>query len=128
LDLDNIKVPEGPRDINLVWTDYTDPANPMLLEPQIVTWTQQNWLEYVCRKTLFLLLEILVPIKTYKSRLTTVVKNVILSVNVIGGKQGPITSYPTPDGYVENGYSGPAGFILSNPTQVINCTNKQSKC
>jgi hypothetical protein len=46
----NIKVPEG-RDINLVWTDYTDPANPIVGTTNNVTWTQQNWLEYVCRKT-----------------------------------------------------------------------------
>ncbi|WP_207917089.1 T9SS type A sorting domain-containing protein [Flavobacterium hiemivividum] len=135
--LDNIKVPEGPRDVTLVWTDDTDPTNPIVIgTTNNVTWTPSKigWNTFVVKTSLILdsagntcsspVNEKEIKVFAFDQYTATTMatavgcgtKNVPLSVNVISGKQGPITTYPTADGYVgEWSITGPAGFVLTNP-------------
>src|SRR5690606_5589639 len=41
--LDNIDIPDGPRDVSTVWTDYTDPNNPVEIgRSDTQKWTPQK--------------------------------------------------------------------------------------
>ncbi|TDD75178.1 immunoglobulin domain-containing protein [Flavobacterium caseinilyticum] len=146
--LDNIKVPEGPRDVNLQWTDTTDPSNPIIIgTTNNVTWTPTKigWNIFVVKTSLILdsagntcsspVNQEEVRVFAFDKYTTTTVASAVgcgtnsvpLSAAVVGGKQGAITSYPTPDGYVgEWSIQGPVGFVLSNPDQSVNIDPKNN--
>ncbi|MFT5266460.1 MAG: hypothetical protein ACI8YQ_005225 [Polaribacter sp.] len=137
--LDNIKVPEGPRDVKLEWTDTTDPSNPIVIgTTNNVTWTPTKigWNIFVVKTSLILdsagntcsspVNQEEVRVFAFDKYTTTTVASAVgcgtnsvpLNAFVVGGKQGAITSYPTPDGYLGEWSIQPTvGFVLSNPDQ-----------
>ncbi|MDT0647518.1 LamG-like jellyroll fold domain-containing protein [Zunongwangia sp. F260] len=119
--LDNIDIPDGPRDVSTVWTDYTDPNNPVVIgrsntetwEPTKIglnTFEVQRFMIYnsagdECENTTP---PVEVEVFVYDSYTSTPSAASIacgtnsfnLSVAVTGGKQGSINSYPTADGFI----------------------------
>ncbi len=140
--VDNISIPDGPRGVDLVWYDYTDPANPIYIgNSETETWTPSKigWNEFEVRTKLLLdssgqacqSIENFERVKAFAfdkyvstttlisgtcgnsyAQLTGVVEG---TGSINGGPtQGVITSFPTLDGYTAIWtVVGPSGYTFS---------------
>ncbi|CAM4160613.1 T9SS type A sorting domain-containing protein [Gillisia limnaea] len=132
--LDEIDIPNGPRGVELEWTDYTDPDDPVFIGNETTeTWTPtQIGLNTFVVKTMLTTnsngqlcdviqheesVEVFVY-DTYTSTPTAAAiacgtNQVGLTSSVTGGKQGAITSYPTADGFIGHWeiIASPSGYV-----------------
>ncbi|MDB4303497.1 Ig-like domain-containing protein, partial [Desulfosarcina sp.] len=138
--VDNIKVPEGPRNVTLEWWDYTDPDNIVFIgNSNNETWTPKviGWNVFEVQTLLILdsagntctdisnaqFVEVFAfdeyDVVVNAPTGTCGTMEGPISAVVTGNAQGAITSYPTADGYEGHweitGPTGPAGYTLTNP-------------
>ncbi|TBW30376.1 LamG-like jellyroll fold domain-containing protein [Gramella sp. KN1008] len=133
--IDNIDFADGPQGASQVWTDYTDPDNPVIIgTSNTETWipTLIGWNTFEFKTTLVYnsngescpVTEHAKSVKVFafdEYTVTTTAEegecgsnSIILSASVIGAFQGEITSYPTLDGYTGQWeITGPADYTFS---------------
>ena len=136
--VDNIKVPDGPRDVTLEWRDYSDPTNPTGVyignknseqwEPTLIGWNK-----FEVRTAIILdsnganctNVENFKTIRVFVfDRYTTTITAIAgtcgdyvvnLTANTTGLFGGEALSYPTLDGYIGEWVITKAG-VLADPT------------
>lgn len=126
--LDNIKVPEGPRDITLEWRDYSDPTtypdgefignnNTEQWEPKLIGWnnfevktkiildsngTACSSIENAKDIQVFVFDQYVTSVTAQAGSCGSF--QATLSAEVAGDFGGPVNSYPTADGYIGQWY------------------------
>ena len=135
--LDNIQLPNGPNNVSLQWTDYTNPDDPKV----IGTNNTEQWTPSKIGWNIFEVQTLLVfsstgqacPSKTnsesikvfaFDSYISTATAKIgscgdlsaHLNAEVVGGAQGNITTFPTADGYTAKWtvVNAPTGFVASD--------------
>lgn len=134
--VDGISMPEGPSGVEIVWTDYTDPANPVVIgNGTSEQWTPRliGWNDFEIRTRLTFdstgaqcpVVENFSTIKAfvfdkYTSTATAVPSScgnneVQLNGEIINSTLTEVTEFPTKDNYSANWevVTGPAGYTFS---------------
>ncbi|MFN4763941.1 PKD-like domain-containing protein [Gillisia sp. Q332] len=144
--VDNIDIPEGPNGITMEWRDYTDPAFPdgiligtnnsenyTPIEIGLNTFEVKTKLVYNSSGDACEVAENAQRIEVFVfDKYTTSVTasygtcgnfNVQLTANVLDGKGEPVTSFPTPDGYIGKWIIDGGTLVDSDPDDGIDAIN-----
>ncbi|MFV8226812.1 T9SS type A sorting domain-containing protein [Christiangramia aquimixticola] len=147
--LDNVVIPQGPRNISLEWIDYSDPSKPggtfignnesELWEPKLIGWNLfqvktainldsngQNCSSIENSKTIRVFV-----FDRYTTSVTAGTgacgnKEINLIANTNGAFGGNVTTYPTKDGYIGEWVISKAGVIADPSTYTLTNTDSNS--
>ncbi|WZL89631.1 PKD-like domain-containing protein [Salinimicrobium sp. 3283s] len=144
--VDGIKLPEGPRNVTIEWNDYTDPQ-------QVITIGTTNSVQYAPKQIGLNVFEVktklvfdstgnacevaenaeTIEVFVFDKYTTSVSAEygscgnfeAQLSASVLNGKNEPVITYPTPDGYIGKWSIDAVGATLvdSNPNDNIAAEN-----